>query len=132
MSGPGGEVNEPRWLAWPAIPRRGNLAINSNKNLASMVMDRVTCPPSVCVLSAVHTEAIAHLLLDCDRSQIAKKLHERCQFGEMCCNCRPQVITVPSFTSLNCHTETLLGVGPRLLMWILFPNGNDKRRRSAP
>lgn len=32
-----------------------------------MVMDGVTCPPSVCALSAVHTEVMARLILDCDR-----------------------------------------------------------------
>lgn len=37
------------------------------QKLASMVMDGVTCPPSVCALSAVHTEVMARLILDCDR-----------------------------------------------------------------
>lgn len=39
---------------------------------------------------------------------------------------------VPSFTSLNCHWKTLLVVGHRLLMWLFFPNWDDKQRWNAP
>lgn len=66
-----------RWEGkWAQVARlacdtqEGKPCNQQQRKPASMVMDGVTCPPSVCALSAVHAEVMARLILSSSRDRL--------------------------------------------------------------